>query len=163
MSQAHASGVTYTYDNLGRVTKVTYDTGGRTIVYTYDAAGNRIAVNNLPDLTVTAAPTPATATTGVATTLQGTVQNIGIVTGTSFVNLFQILDVNDNCTPPYCGSANSAPMTLGSGASAATSATFTFPVAGTYHLRLCADTPDVVGDPNSVNNCGPSRSVTVGP
>jgi YD repeat-containing protein len=34
----------YTYDVLGRVTKVTYPDGG-VVEYEYDKAGNRIAVN----------------------------------------------------------------------------------------------------------------------
>lgn len=38
-----AGSATYTYDNLGRVTKVTYS-NGKSITYNYDAAGNRITV-----------------------------------------------------------------------------------------------------------------------
>ncbi len=34
--------VTYTYDALGRLTKITFD-NGTTQTYTYDAAGNRIS------------------------------------------------------------------------------------------------------------------------
>jgi YD repeat-containing protein len=37
---AHASGITYTYDALGRVITLTYDNGTQ-ITYAYDAAGNR--------------------------------------------------------------------------------------------------------------------------
>ena len=36
----HASGITYTYDALGRVITLTYDNGTK-ITYAYDAAGNR--------------------------------------------------------------------------------------------------------------------------
>ena len=43
MSTAYAGTATYTYDNLGRVTKVTYS-NGKSITYTYDAAGNRVKV-----------------------------------------------------------------------------------------------------------------------
>ncbi|ENW93029.1 hypothetical protein F904_02972 [Acinetobacter dispersus] len=39
----YAGSVSYTYDNLGRVTKVTYS-NGKSITYSYDAAGNRITV-----------------------------------------------------------------------------------------------------------------------
>lgn len=35
-----AGSATYTYDNLGRVTKIVYS-NGVVITYTYDAAGNR--------------------------------------------------------------------------------------------------------------------------
>ena len=38
---AQAGTATYTYDALGRVTKVSYS-NGTVITYTYDAAGNRI-------------------------------------------------------------------------------------------------------------------------
>jgi len=37
---SHASGITYTYDALGRVLTATYDNGTK-IFYNYDAAGNR--------------------------------------------------------------------------------------------------------------------------
>lgn len=39
---ALAGSVVYTYDTLGRLTKVTY-ASGVVITYTYDAAGNRTA------------------------------------------------------------------------------------------------------------------------
>lgn len=39
----HAGTVNYTYDSLGRVTRVVYTVGSTTttITYSYDAAGNR--------------------------------------------------------------------------------------------------------------------------
>ena len=40
MAPSHASGITYTYDALGRVKTATYDNGTQ-ITYAYDAAGNR--------------------------------------------------------------------------------------------------------------------------
>ena len=39
----YAGSATYTYDNLGRVTKVTYS-NGKSVTYSYDAAGNRVTV-----------------------------------------------------------------------------------------------------------------------
>src|SRR3972149_7792610 len=39
----HAATITYTYDNLNRLTKVDYG-NGTTTEYTYDAAGNRITL-----------------------------------------------------------------------------------------------------------------------
>jgi YD repeat-containing protein len=41
-----AETVTYTYDNLNRLTRTTYS-GGRSIIYTYDAAGNRTSIQVL--------------------------------------------------------------------------------------------------------------------
>jgi len=40
---SHAGTVNYTYDSLGRVTRVVYTVGSTTttITYSYDAAGNR--------------------------------------------------------------------------------------------------------------------------
>lgn len=43
MSAIYAGSATYTYDNLGRVTKVTYS-NGKSVTYSYDAAGNRVTV-----------------------------------------------------------------------------------------------------------------------
>lgn len=40
---AVAGSATYTYDNLGRLTRIAYS-NGVVITYTYDAAGNRTAV-----------------------------------------------------------------------------------------------------------------------
>lgn len=40
---AFGGAATYTYDSLGRVTKISYS-NGVVIVYTYDAAGNRSSV-----------------------------------------------------------------------------------------------------------------------
>lgn len=46
---AFAGSATYTYDSLGRLSKVVY-ANGVTIIYSYDAAGNRTST------TVTGAP-----------------------------------------------------------------------------------------------------------
>lgn len=37
--------VTYSYDNLGRLTTITYTSNGSQIVISYDTAGNRTSVN----------------------------------------------------------------------------------------------------------------------
>jgi YD repeat-containing protein len=42
-ANALAGSATYTYDNLGRLTRIAYS-NGVVITYTYDAAGNRTAV-----------------------------------------------------------------------------------------------------------------------
>ena len=52
----YAANITYTYDNLNRLTKVDYGNGG-TITYAYDAAGNRLSlVSTPPDLTPPSTP-----------------------------------------------------------------------------------------------------------
>lgn len=48
----HAQDATYTYDELGRVTRVTYP-NNRTVEYTYDAAGNRTQVVRAQPFTAT--------------------------------------------------------------------------------------------------------------
>ena len=49
-----AETITYTYDNLNRVTKADYG-NGKTITYTYDTAGNRL---NMAIVTLTPSPVP---------------------------------------------------------------------------------------------------------
>jgi YD repeat-containing protein len=73
--------ITYTYDNLNRLTKVTYD-NGVTEEFTYDAAGNRISYEKKVPGTI-----PPSVTTGTATnmtlhsaTLNGTVNPNGLST-----------------------------------------------------------------------------------
>jgi hypothetical protein len=41
---AATDGVSYTYDQLGRVKTATYQNGTTTITYSYDSAGNRTSV-----------------------------------------------------------------------------------------------------------------------
>lgn len=45
-SDAHSDTVAYTYDPLGRISKVEYGDGSR-ITFTYDASGNRTAVQTV--------------------------------------------------------------------------------------------------------------------
>lgn len=56
MAMAHA-GVTYTYDDLGRLTTAAYD-NSKTITYTYDPAGNRtqVATANTPHMAAVVKP-----------------------------------------------------------------------------------------------------------
>ncbi len=117
----------------------------------------------LPDLTVSAGPTPTTATHGVATTIQGVVQNIGNATASgSWQNFFQFLDVNHNCTQPnFCAAIYTNTGPLAAGASVGTSGTYTFPVAGTYTTRLCVNNGNTVAESSTANNCGPWSYVTV--
>ena len=52
----YAANITYTYDNLNRLTKVDYGNGG-TITYAYDAAENRLSLVSTPsDLTPPTTP-----------------------------------------------------------------------------------------------------------
>lgn len=65
LAPVHAADTTYTYDVLGRVTRVDYPNGSST-VYTYDAAGNRTAVST------SVLPTPPTARDDTQETAQDT-------------------------------------------------------------------------------------------
>jgi RHS Repeat len=57
LAVAHA-GVTYTYDDLGRLNTAAYD-NSKTITYTYDPSGNRtqVATANTPHMAIVAKST----------------------------------------------------------------------------------------------------------
>jgi hypothetical protein len=120
-----------------------------------------VTCNGQPDLTVTAAPTPTTATKGVPVTFAATAKNIGVATAYAnpyIPTMFQVSDghliggatinnVAANATAPF------------------TSWAYTFSSAGTYQVRACADIgaswETAVAESNEDNNCGPWADVTV--
>lgn len=81
-SQAFAAPVSYTYDDLNRITEVSYDNGQQVITYTYDAAGNIlsktiiIAEQLSPGLSITSPANGAVVNTGNVT-ITGTATDAG--------------------------------------------------------------------------------------
>lgn len=116
-----------------------------------------------PDLTA-GAITPTTATGGVATTLSSTITNIGnSATGAGFTNLFQI-DNDSNHNTSFATTTDTSPALAISGADVS-QITYTFPAAGTYYVRACADSDaswaTTITEGNELNNCGAWTAVTV--
>jgi hypothetical protein len=113
-----------------------------------------------PDLTA-ADVSPSVASTNVATALSGQVSNIGNAsTGTGFTDLFEI---NPNAIPSSFSSIRTlrtyASAAVAKGSHNTASASYTFPSAGTWYVRLCADmNASGVGsiiESNENNNCSP--------
>lgn len=118
-----------------------------------------ISLGANPDLTAAIGPAK-TATTGQSSTFTGTTQNIGAgVSQAGFTDLF-IFYLEDQVT--WQGyqytSANGA---IGAGASVGKSVSYTFPSAGTYYYRLCANWQTQVPESNTGNNCSAFQSVVV--
>lgn len=120
-----------------------------------------------PDLTA-GNVSPGAAGTGVATTLSGQVSNIG--TGSSRSAFTDLFEINKDSIPtsfsqiqvlrPY----NSG--VLVNGASNTATASYTFPSAGTWYVRLCADMKasgnGTITESNENNNCSSSwTAITV--
>lgn len=124
---------------------------------TVDALGNCVAPGQA-DLTA-GDITPTTATAGTPTTLQATASNIGTGASGSFPVLFQVQS-------PATLVASSYVPAIPAGGSAPSSASYTFPSAGSYQVRACANNNtswvNIVTESNYGNNCGNWTTVTVG-
>ena len=118
---------------------------------------------DMPDLTA-ASITQTTATQESAATLSATISNIGgASTGASFTNLFQI-DNDTNHGSVYATATGSSGTVLAGGTNV-TSSSYTFPTAGTWYVRVCADNnaswagtireADETTTSGSANNCDP--------
>src|SRR3989344_2460550 len=119
-----------------------------------------------PNLTATS-PSPSTATTGVAQTFSSTITNNGTAgTGASFSNFFQRATaangggtITDFTSTTMTALANGASNT-------ATSPSYTFPSAGTYSVRACADKTNAastgtIAESNEGDNCSAWTNVVV--
>lgn len=101
-----------------------------------------------PDLTASA-PTPTTATSG-SVLFSSTISNGGTATtGSGFINLFQISLSSDGSSPINYNTSTAS--SLSAGANVATSKSITLS-AGTYYLRVCADSENFPGGPNPGGN-----------
>lgn len=101
---------------------------------------------------------PTTATVGVATTLSAIISNANAATGAGFTDLFEI---NPGSIPLDFASIQTlrtyASAALVAGASNTATASYTFPSAGDYYVRACADTNasnvGSIAESNETNNC----------
>jgi hypothetical protein len=110
-----------------------------------------------PDL-IADAPTPTTATAGVAQTFSSTITNAGsLSTGAGFTNLFQVSASSNGASPtdyPVAGMS-----ALAAGGYATTSRSITLASVGTWYVRACADKSSaadangVIGEVDENNNC----------
>ncbi|MDR3546789.1 MAG: hypothetical protein P4M11_00700 [Candidatus Pacebacteria bacterium] len=135
-----------------------------TTTYTLTCTGSGGSATDTATVSITGADltagsiSPTTASVGVATTLSSTVSNTGTVASASFPNIFEI---NDSST--VVQTSNTAALSAGN--SSPISASYTFPSAGTYQVRACANTnsswTNVATESNYGNNCGAWQTVTV--
>lgn len=149
-------------------------TPGATTTYTLTCTGAggtatasvQIAVTPaLPDLTASNIGT-ASGTTGSPVSLSATISNTGIGgTGAGFTNLFQRATNSSGANATDIGTAaNSALAAAGSNA---TSISYSFPSAGTWYVRVCADKSSAanggsITESNESNNCSSAwRAVTI--
>jgi hypothetical protein len=108
----------------------------------------------IKDLTASI-PTPTNATTGVATTFSSTITNLGnISTGTGFTSLFQTSASSTGASPTNYEVATSV---IGPSGTVVINKSITFPIPGTYYMRVCADNNSLmvgtISESNEGNNC----------
>jgi CARDB len=165
-----ASATSASIDNgVGTVTRPTGTVGvtpGSTTTYTLtctNANGSGTAqatvsvTSALPDLTA-GSITPTTASAGALTTLSTNTTNSGPTAAGAFPTLFQVQETGAVVPSSYNNG-------LAQGASAPATASYTFPSAGTYNVRACANNNaswiNIISESNYANNCGPWTPITV--
>ena len=114
----------------------------------------------LSNVNLVAGPvTPVVAAVASLTTFSSTVSNVGIdPTSTNFSNFFQVAS-GASGSGVITDLPSSSMAILSSGGSAVASASYTFPSAGTYSMRACADATSSLGggiivEADEMNNCG---------
>ncbi len=116
-----------------------------------------------PDLTASLANPPAT-TVGTPVTLQATISNTGAATtGTGFTDLFQ--RATDAAGTGATDIGTYANAVLANGANNPATLSYTFPSAGTWYIRVCADKSSaantgVIAESNENNNCAGAGGAT---
>lgn len=119
----------------------------------------------MPDLTASAV-SPSSALPGTPVTLSATITNQGDAsTGGSFSNFIQVATAA-NGGGTITDLTSTTMSTLGSGASAVASQSYTFSSQQTYSARACADKTNrnnsgVISESNEGNNCGAWTNITV--
>jgi hypothetical protein len=112
----------------------------------------------LPDL-IAGAVSPNSATAGVPISLSSTVQNQGYGNAGGFTNLFQ--RATDSVGTGAVSIGTSASGAMASAQYGYATLSYAFPSAGTYYVRVCADTYGAVTEAYEGNNCGPWSIVNV--
>ncbi|MDP3402730.1 MAG: CARDB domain-containing protein [bacterium] len=101
---------------------------------------------------------PASATAGSPIALSATASNVGTGASGSFPILFQVSETGALFNSGYLAA-------LAAGSTGSGSASYTFPSAGTYSVRACANFNTawtaITTESNYDNNCGPWTTVTV--
>ena len=127
-------------------------------------AQTTVTVTSQPDLSA-GATSPSTAVTGTPVTLSSSITNSGNTsTGAAFTDLFQRATDSYGTGATDIGTYSNA--TTGAGATAVASLSYTFPSAGTFYVRVCADKSSaantgVITESDESNNCGPWTLVSV--
>ncbi len=132
------------------------------------------SVVGAPDL-VAGMVSPTATIAGTATALSSLVTNIGNAsTGSGFGVVFQLASSSLGANAVTI--ANPATTALAGGSSRTVSSSYTFPTAGTYYVRACADmgstglsfggstyaiSGGVINESNENNNCGAYTAITV--
>jgi len=129
------------------------------------AAIERFGSCPVTGINLTAGPiTPTTATVGTSVTLSSLITNAGtLLTPTGFTNLFQIDNDTDHTSVTATRTTTSPALAPSTGNTAQTA--YTFPTAGTWYARACADNNaswvGAITESNEADNCGPWTQVAV--
>jgi len=172
------STVSWGSTNAISCTGTNFSTGGATAgsvsvtatqdtVYTVTCTGAAGSASDAKTLYVGAQPqadltasmvTAGSPVAGSSASLSSIATNIGNGTSGSFPMLFQVSETGGLTQSSYIAA-------LASGATGSGSASYTFPSAGTYSVRACANYNTswaaVTTESNYANNCGPWTTVTV--
>jgi hypothetical protein len=129
--------------------------------------GSCLYSNSKPDLTA-GSISPTTAVAGTVTTFSSTITNSGATsTGASFYNFIQVATASNGGGTITDLTSVQMGVLLGH-ASNSTSQSYTFPAAGTYSMRACADKSNrnnlgTITESDENNNCGTWTNITVSP
>lgn len=131
-----------------------------------DSVSHLPASSNFPNLTASTVG-QNTAIAGTALSFTATITNTGTTgTGSSFSNFFQVATASDGGGTITDLTATTMSALASSGTGTATSPSYTFPSAGTYSVRACADKSNsasagTITESNESDNCGNWTTVTV--
>jgi hypothetical protein len=120
--------------------------------------GSTCSSTPTPDVTA-GTVSPSTGAVGSPTVLTASITNVGSAsTGASFDNFIQVSN-SAGGAGPYVDLTSVSMGTLAAGTSNTTSKSYTFPSAGTFSVRACADKTSsagggVIAESDETNNCG---------